>query len=114
MSKKIVKKKQTVSDLKKLSFSDLHAMYLFVNAFNNATFGKKVKAKELFRNKAAEVEAELYSRVFGVNPFVLDKAEGAGVVPPALEEVKGQDPIRVIESFKQKTFIVAKNEEREG
>lgn len=111
MSKKIVKKKQTVSDLKKLSFSDLYSMYMFVNAFNNATFGKKVRAKDLFRVKVAELEAELYSRVFGVNPFALDKAETA-VIPPALEDVKGEDPLKVIESFKQKTFIVATNEER--
>src|SRR5690349_8857211 len=111
MSKKIVKKKQVVSDLKKLSFSDLYSMYTFVNAYNNATFGKKVKAKELFRAKVAELEAELYSRVFGVNPFLLDKGDGT-VIPPALEDVKGQDPLKVIESFKQPTFIVASNEER--
>ena len=114
MSKKKIFKKSKVLSLKKLSFSDLYAMYAFVSNLNNTTFGKKVQAKSLFRNKLTEVESELYNRVFGVNPFGADKET---VIPLELKEVKGQDPIKVISSFDvgsdtNKTFVVAKNIER--
>src|SRR5574339_555993 len=102
MKKKILKKNQVVSDLKKLSFADLYAMFTLVSSLNNATFGKRIKAKELLRAKLAEIENELFDRVFGTNPFVLDKVE------KDTAEIRGTDPIKVIESFKQqegKTFV---------
>lgn len=109
--KKILKKNPVVSSLKKLSFSDLHSMYVFVSSLNNATFGKRVQVKSLLRNKLAEIETELYNRTFGTNPFALE----AEILPKELVDVKGQDPVKVIGSFTDpKTFVVAKNSEERG
>jgi len=115
MSKKIVKKNKSGLELKKLSFSDLHAVYVFVNNLNGATFGKKIKAKTMLRDKLAEIENELYNRVFGLNPFSLEKSE---VLPQdlinKLSDIKGQDPVKVINSFKvavlDKNFAVVSPE----
>lgn len=109
--KKILKKSKESVDLSKMSFSDLYAVYLFVSGLNNNVFGKKVQAKDLFRNKLTEVENELYNRVFGVNPFSLKENETVDVI-----DIKGQNPIAVINSFNKTevvettgNFVVAKN-----
>jgi hypothetical protein len=109
MSKKeILNSNPKISNLNELSFSDLYNMYIFVNSLNNTAFGeKRSNLKKLFRNKLEDVQTELYSRVFGENPF-----KSKDNVQDNVEEIVGQNPIDVIESFSEKekteTFIVKK------
>ena len=53
-----------------LSMADLYAMYLLVSSNRNRGFGSTQAAtKSLIDVKIKEVEEELYSRVYGFNPF---------------------------------------------
>ena len=98
-------KKKVNQGLKKLSFSDLYSMYIFVNSLNNTTFGKRTGAKAMVRGKLNLIEDELYGRVFGENPFKIDS-----LVEQQMVEFNGEDPIKVVESFsKEQNFIVSKN-----
>ena len=87
MKKKISKTNKTKVDVKKVSFSDLYALYSFVGGVNNMTFGQKwEKTKEPVRNRLKEIEEELYNRAFGFSIFASSFATLT---------VEGQDPTKI-------------------
>ncbi len=86
MKKKISKTNTTKVNVKTASFSDLYALYSFVNGINNMIFGQKwEKIKDPVRNRFKEIEEELCNRAFGFNIFE----------KPEVVMIEGQDPLKV-------------------
>ena len=82
---KKAKIKEVKLNVKKLSFIELHELYIFVSRVNDTTFGTKWEAsKGTVRLRLKEIEEELHRRAFG---FVLEK--------PKTISVEGKDPLKL-------------------
>lgn len=118
MAKKIIKKEEEMDvklPVKSLNLGDLWTLFRIVNADYNTVAGHRNKtAKGIISSRYREVKEELYSRVYGCDPFEIKEVVG---------EVEGSTPENVIEGLSQKrpqqmvqdakesqNFVVRKNE----
>lgn len=116
MAKKIVdakKEKSKMVDVSSLSLNELWVLFQIVNSdYNTVSGARNEVTKALISRRYNEVKNELYSRVYGENPFVVSKTV----------EVEGDSPENVIASFRDRVsdmvskakenqnFVVKKNE----
>ena len=63
-------------NIRDASTRDLIEIYTFIRADADRSFGTNERGKATVRARLAEVEAELYNRLYGNNPFVLGTIEG--------------------------------------
>lgn len=105
-SKKIVKKKNTDKESKdvvmtvssriaiaNVNFQDLCLMYTIIDAdMNMAAGGRNKDAKDVIRSRHAEVKAELYFRLYGLNPF-------NAVREVIVDNLVGADPEEVLKNL---------------
>jgi hypothetical protein len=86
-----------------VSFSDLYAMYNFANSFNITKLSGDMKA--LVKVKVAELENEILTRLFEINPFKNQ--------PTETTIITGRDPIQVLQAMSDdtKTFVVVSPKE---
>jgi hypothetical protein len=89
-----------------LSLTELFQVHAFVNGDANVTFGTNQEGKLIVKAKLAEVEAELYNRIYGKNPFVSVTVEGQD---PESIDLSQFDTKTEDEEEKPKTFVVAEN-----
>jgi hypothetical protein len=65
-----------VVNINDIGVRDLIELYTFVRADADRSFGVNERGKAIVRARLAEIEATLYKRVYGTNPFVLGTIEG--------------------------------------
>jgi len=84
-------------DIGELDLSTLLQLHAFVRADADRTFGVNDSGKAAVRAALAEVETEVYKRIYGRNPFVLGSFEGE--TPENIDlskfENKGEQPFVV-------------------
>lgn len=63
-------------DVKTLNLMELFQMYSFIRADADRSFSNNQNSKIIVKTRLNEVESELYSRLYGCNPFITLRIEG--------------------------------------
>ena len=129
MASKKIYNKDGSAMLSGLSFSDLHAMLMFVATNREKGFNVSPQTKMVIDARYREIEEELYIRAYGHNPFaskaVIDGQKPEDVISKLgpvtmldgmgnpIEDLKGhvveKDGVKVL----TQTFVVQKNKKEE-
>lgn len=88
-------------DFTKLTLGELLQLHAFVTADASKSFGTKNEAKKIVRTRLAEVEEEVYMRVYGCNPFFAKAITVTGRKPEDIDLGK-------FDSKEPKNFVVEK------
>jgi len=79
------------TQLKNMSFADLHAMYIFVSGDFNKQFGIKLETKKIIHERYKMIQDELNERVYGCDPYAAGKLEIEGDKPEDIDLSKYED-----------------------
>jgi hypothetical protein len=79
------------SRLHKMSFADLHAMFIFVSGDFNKQFGGRIETRRIIHSRYHTILAELNRRAYDCDPYEASKLEVEGDKPEDIDLSKYED-----------------------